>query len=371
VRLDAPMLKRALKALALPRTYPYPICYAVKLEIVDDVFKPVCRVSASNLKAHHTIVNVPVLSGHPGEIVVADRKELLELLIGATKSITIWTEETEDQRTVCLSYSGDGGIPLDNAFNSVGFPQLPAVEWETIAVAGADLTEAIKQAIPFADKTGDREILTGVQFDIRQDSMRVGAADGVVLYQKLLSVMAKDAGTVTVDANTLRKLPEASIVNLARAEGYLRFSYREATTRKAPLQGELIAPLLEGASPDFDRVISEQVQPTQEIRLAKCLVDKAPAKSQLVCTREELRVEQWDDRQDKVILTEPLGDRYHWYLPYGTIPVEEIRLYADDLRKAKPVGNGPAYTIGVCDPKRAASLQSAFTTVVIMPVTVR
>jgi DNA polymerase-3 subunit beta len=179
---------------------------------------------------------------------------LLTELVGSLprENVTLTVNPSDQSTKVrCGSYDANiKGYPPDE------FPPAPSMGDETVVpVDATQLRDAIGQ-VAFAAATDDtRPSLTGVLFSLRDGTLTLAAADGFRLAVKTLPLGADEGSEFEI------LVPAKALQELARVIGDIREDVRvgvNATVSHVRFQAsnvELISRLIDGAFPDFRKIV--------------------------------------------------------------------------------------------------------------------
>ncbi len=146
-----------------------------------------------------TSVPVEVLS--PGAAVVP---KLVGDIVKSMSASTVTIEIHDDEATITADRS-EFRIPV---LPVEDFPRLPVVEVDGVVVAGAVLSEALRQVVPAASRDDARPILTGVLFESDPNGLRLVATDSYRLAVRDLpgEHLLEEGRRVLVPAKALAEL---------------------------------------------------------------------------------------------------------------------------------------------------------------------
>lgn len=361
--VDGPMLLRALQALKLPTIYSVPLSTAVKLEVVQNDVVGVLdlHVTGCNFHVHHTITNVRLYAGDPGEVIVADRKQLFDTVKEFdTPRITIISEVEAGKHVVSLGANGPVPVELTDTFDPADYPVCPATDLEPIGIVGETFIEALTTAISCAAKDDSRPVLCGVHFETGDDLLHISSADGYVLFKTSVDGIFKEHPLFSLPAKELNRLPVSHVINLHAGDEYVRIDYKQKTTRKPGLEGQLTLQKIAGTVPDFQRVIDNIATSNQYIQIPIKALKQRDKDDYLVCTPDELQVMRRSDShtKDHVVHRYPTNGSYRWLVPEGTISIDEYRMNAKFLARFVPLAEGNSLKIGITGSQAAGVIHS-------------
>ena len=231
----------------MPSRSVLPITQHILVEAQDGTI----RLSATDAE---TIAITYTIKGNvtqPGSITLPSR--LLSDFVATLPRDEIEMALAERSRQVSLSCARNaasiGGMDPDD------FPPIPTVEGaSTVEMAPEKLREALEHVV-FAAATDDsRPVLTGVDFAIGPDGIRLAAADGFRLAVFRLDLEgAGQEREVIVPARALGELTRL----LAEAERPVRMTVNNAQTQVLFDLGHatLIANLIQGTFPNYQQLI--------------------------------------------------------------------------------------------------------------------
>ncbi|MEZ4503966.1 MAG: DNA polymerase III subunit beta [Dehalococcoidia bacterium] len=252
-------LHRGLSAVAraIPARTTLPITQHVLLEADEGTI----TLSATDAETIAIIYRVSATVGEPGSITLPSR--LLSDFVATLPPAEISMTLAERSRQVSLSCARNeasiGGMDPDD------FPPIPPVEdAASIQFEPDRLRKALNQVV-FAAATDDsRPILTGVQFAMTGNEIRLAAADGFRLSVHTMQVEASvPERSVVVPARSLQELSRL----LGDADEAVTMTFNSSGTQVQFDLGhaKLIAQLIQGTFPNYQQLIPASYNTRTEV----------------------------------------------------------------------------------------------------------
>jgi DNA polymerase-3 subunit beta len=242
-------LHRGLSAVAraIPARTTLPITQHVLLEADDGTI----TLSATDAETIAITYRVPATVAEPGSITLPSR--LLSDFVATLPPAEITMTLAERSRQVSLSCARNeasvGGMDPDD------FPPIPPVEdGASVSLAPDALRKALTQVV-FAAATDDsRPVLTGVQFAMSGNEIRLAAADGFRLSVHQMKVEASvPERSVVVPARSLQEL--SRLLGEATDDVVMTFNSAGTQVQFDLGHAKLIAQLIQGTFPNYEQLI--------------------------------------------------------------------------------------------------------------------
>ena len=255
-------LHRGLSAVAraIPARTTLPITQHVLLEADDGAI----TLSATDAETIAITYRVTATVSEPGSITMPSR--LLSDFVATLPPAEITMTLAERSRQVSLSCARNeasiGGMDPDD------FPPIPPVEDAASVVFDPDrLRKALSQVV-FAAATDDsRPILTGVQFAMSGNEIRLAAADGFRLSVHEMRVEASvPERSVVVPARSLQEL--SRLLGEAKSDVVMTFNAAGTQVQFDLGHAKLIAQLIQGTFPNYQQLIPPSHNTRTEVGVA-------------------------------------------------------------------------------------------------------
>jgi len=204
------------------------------------------RLSATNLDiAINTLIGAKV--SKPGSLTVPAR--LLQDFVANLPDANIRIKQEDNK----LHITTDNHNSTINGIAADEFPVMPTIKEENSwSISVSDLRQGLHQVLVAASGDEARPILTGVFFHTSGKSLYIAATDSYRLAEKKLSAPTKQVSFIlpaSAGHDVLRIVADAdenAQINITQDNQQVRFETAET---------ELIARLIEGEYPDYQRLI--------------------------------------------------------------------------------------------------------------------
>ncbi len=259
-----------------------PVLSNILLTVADNQLK----LSATNLDiAINTMVGAKVAK--PGSLTIPAR--LLQDFIANLPDTTIRLKQEDNK----LHITTDNHNSTINGIAAEEFPVMPVInKGDNWKVKAGDLKKALQQVVGAASGDEARPILTGLFFHTSGKDLFIAATDSYRLAEKRLPAPANNTTFIlpaSAGHDVLRIIgdaPEATEVNITQDNQQVRLETAET---------ELIARLIEGEYPDYQKLIPTEFAVTATLPKAEIvsitkvssLFARAAAGSVVVRTNQE------------------------------------------------------------------------------------
>lgn len=144
-----------------------------------------------------------------------------------------------------------------NGISAEEFPVMPKIEDGNVwAIGSAELKEALQQVAFAASKDDTRPILTGVLIKSQNDKLLVAATDSYRLAEKTIKLKQKP-NQFLIPANAAQEL-----LRIINDQGEIEVTNNDQQVRFKTNTTELIARIIEGEYPDYQKLIPQKFSST-------------------------------------------------------------------------------------------------------------
>lgn len=148
------------------------------------------------------------------------------------------------------------------------FPVMPAIEsGEELQISSTQLKRALQQVVFAASSDESRPVLTGILLRGDGSKLRVAATDSYRLAEKVLDIKLAKPVDLLVPATAMHDLLRI----LGDGEEVVTLTYDEQQVLFQVGDVELVARLLEGKYPDYQKLIPAQFEVTAELKRSELL----------------------------------------------------------------------------------------------------
>ena len=145
-----------------------------------------------------------------------------------------------------------------NGMSSEEFPVMPTIDGGSVVpLEAADMSSALSQVLFAASSDEARPVLTGAYFSSKDAKLFIAATDSYRLAEKSIASASEDL-SLLVPAQALSELARA----LKEGDGSVTVTYDEQQARFAVGGTEIVTRLIEGAYPDYRKLLPAQFETT-------------------------------------------------------------------------------------------------------------
>ena len=245
--IDREILLENLNVISrgLPNKSPMPILTGIKMEATDtDLF----------LTSSNTDISVEVLINdsslkiqEPGKTVVPGKQFIDIIRIIGAKKVTLFLDENNS-----LIIKGDKSEFNLKIMDYMDYPNIDFVTLENpLVLDSSELNMIIKETVFSTAQTEKKPILTGVNFNNKNNQLVITATDSFRLSQKILSIDSYDDFNITIPNKSLDEM--SKVIDSYEGKISLYFSSNKLLLKYKNVLFQ--TRLLDGNYPDTSRIM--------------------------------------------------------------------------------------------------------------------